>query len=472
MHMSSQAPKQTASKRKMGADAASSQNEPPSDASTGLAPIDHISFDIFQVIITMCQKEQSSTRFTVTHVCRHWREYALAMPLLWNSLHINERVPCWEMLEAMLQRSGQAPLDIYIGQPPFVKSALPHLRKIMRMIIPHLERWRTLHLSEVPYKVRRILLDQITAKPAPRLEHFAVSQNPPWDRPTRFKLKNSCPNWRAKNIFAGSPNLTDVEWTNSTSDLNALPTFSNLLTLTIGYGTLSYISPRPFIQLIRQILLDSPSLEKLTIWNHPIHKWDKNDEREGRKLQLPALTHRSLQTLFIEGSDSIRSAAIRSLILPKLRALSTGYDVDRIDPSCCDIIAQENSLPELRLVSISGFLDREFKISEAFRPHMPFVRPAIQNLANLRVLTFQVIDFDDGRWLPDLDCIGFTIPSIRLLVETRIQRDGIHPLELLCIHPSYFAPPEYTVNEEEAAWFSKYLIFKHEYYGLDNEPDA
>lgn len=197
------------------------------------------------------------------------------------------------------------------------------------------------------------------------------------------------------------------------------------------------------------------------------------------------MTHRFVRTLFIEASDSIRSTAIRSLILPKLRTFSTNYDVNRINPSCCDIVAQENSLPELRVVSISGVHDHDFKISEAFRPHMPFLRSAIQNLANLRVLTLQGIDFDDGRWFPDLgnccphlrwllfvDCIGFTIPSIRLMVETRIQRDGIHPLELLCIRPHYSAPPECTVNEADAAWFSKYLIFKHEYYGLDNEPEA
>ncbi|KIO29694.1 hypothetical protein M407DRAFT_21120 [Tulasnella calospora MUT 4182] len=142
----------------MDAETASSPDGPPSNKSTLLSPINRIPFDIFQVIIAMCQERPSSTfRFTASRVCHLWREDILAMPLLWNSLHINKRVPCWEMLEAMLKRSGQAPLDIYIGQAPFVKSALPHLRKIMQIILPHLERWRALNLSDVPYKKLKFL---------------------------------------------------------------------------------------------------------------------------------------------------------------------------------------------------------------------------------------------------------------------------------------------------------------------------
>ncbi|KIO29696.1 hypothetical protein M407DRAFT_6004 [Tulasnella calospora MUT 4182] len=118
---------------------------------------------------------------------------------------------------------------------------------------------------------------------------------------------------------------------------------------------------------------------------------------------------------------------------------------------------------------------------------MPFLRPAIQNLANLRILTFKSTNFGDGRWLPDLgnccphlrwlffiNCIGFTILSIRLLVETRIQRDGMHPLELLCIEPHYYAPTdsEYIATKEDVVWFSKFLRFKSEDYGLEIESEA
>ncbi|KIO29693.1 hypothetical protein M407DRAFT_6002 [Tulasnella calospora MUT 4182] len=116
---------------------------------------------------------------------------------------------------------------------------------------------------------------------------------------------------------------------------------------------------------------------------------------------------------------------------------------------------------------------------------MPFLRPAIQNLANLRVLTFRAINFGGDRWLPDLGnccphlrwlllvhCTDYTIPSIRLLVETRIHRDGINPLEILCIQPHHDALPEYRANEEDAAWFSKFLKFKQEDDCWHTEPEA
>ncbi|KAG9043098.1 hypothetical protein FS837_010038 [Tulasnella sp. UAMH 9824] len=483
-YMIPEAPKRDVSDRTKGAETARGPDQSPGEKSALLVPINRVPFDIFQVIITMCQDETIGTfRFTISHVCHLWREYALVMPLLWNSLHINKRVPGWEMLEALLKRSGQAPLDIYIGQPPFVKSALPHLRKIMRMVLPHSGRWRTLHLNDVPYKVRRILLDQIRAKPAPHLEDIKISQSPLYDRPSRLKLENSSPNWRAENVFVGFPSLHSVEWTISTSNLSALPSFKNLKNITLGEDTLNDIPPRPFIQLIHRILSDSPSLETLRICNNTITGWG---DLEVANLQLPTLTHHSLQALFIKSTPAVRSAAIRSLILPKLRTLSSIYWADLVDVSCCNIIAQDNSLPELRVITICGDIDIGWLAPPpSLHAHMSFLGPAIQNLVNLRVLTLRAINFDGGRWLPNLGkccpdlrwlififCTGYTIPPIRLMVETRMLRDGVSPLEILCIQPLYDAPPECWVNEEDAAWFSKFLKFKDQDDCWQTEPEV
>ncbi|KAG8944072.1 hypothetical protein FRC04_002212 [Tulasnella sp. 424] len=436
-------------------------------------PINRLPFDIFQVIIAICQEGSETTfPFTVSHVSRLWREYVLSMPLLWNSLHISQSVPQWEMLEAKLERSGQAPLDIYIGQPPFVKSAIPHLRKIMRMIFPHMGRWRTLHLDDAPYKIRRILLDQIKAKSAPLLQEIQVFQSPSHDRPSRLKLKNTSPHWSATDVLRGFPNLDSVKWTSSVHDVNALPTFRNLKNLTIGDGTLSIILSLPFVQLIHRILSDSPSLETLTIYPYPTSTYIPTDG-EATDLQLPTLTHYSLQRLFIESSDRVRSAAIRTLILPKLRVFSTIYYQNLVDLSCCNIIARENSLPELRAISMAGDIDLGLlEPTPSFHSQMPFLRPAIQNLTNLRVLTFRAVDFDNERWLPDVGsccphlrwlrfvfCTGFTVHSIRLIVQTRIHADGINPLAVLYIQHYYNAPLEDRVTEEDAAWFSKFLKF-------------
>lgn len=166
--------------------------------------------------------------------------------------------------------------------------------------------------------------------------------------------------------------------------------------------------------------------------------------------QFPVLTHHSLRILSIVCSEQVRSATIRSLILPNLRTFSAIYQPDAVDLSCCGIIARENSLPELRVISITG----EGASGPSFRSQMRLLRPAIQNLVNLRVLTFTDVDFGHGEWLPSLGtscphlrwllffyCVGFTTPSIRQVVGARIQGDGINPLEVLGFEPGWWAPP-------------------------------
>ncbi|KAG8897417.1 hypothetical protein FRC00_004286, partial [Tulasnella sp. 408] len=464
--MSSEAPKWAISRETAGPEAASSPDQHPSDTSVMLVPITRMPFDILQIIFTLCQDKTISTfPFTASHVCRLWREYVLAMPLLWGSLHIRERVPRWEMLKVMLQRSDQAPLNIYINELPFMQSAVPRMRKIMRMILPHVARWRSLHLTDVPHKVRRILLDQIRAKPAPNLEEINVFQD------SFLQTENRSPNWRAQNLFVGFHNLTSVAWTSYTSSLRNLPTFRNLKNLTIGHGTFEdEFPPLLFIQLIHRTLSDSPSLETFKICHDPLI------EPEAINLQLPTIAHYSLQTLIIESSLEVRSAAMRTLILPKLRTLSHDYFDEMVNLSCCNIIAQDNSLRELRVITMSGDIP-ETRITAnhipSLRAHMPFLGPAIRNLVNLRVLILRLIDFEGGKWLPDLGiccphlrwllfvgCIGCPISSIRLLVEKRMHTEGINPLEILCIDQHGSEPWESRLTRADVGWFFKFLTLK------------
>ncbi|KAG8923344.1 hypothetical protein FRC00_006369 [Tulasnella sp. 408] len=408
------------------------------------------------------------------------------MPFVWNSLHVNTRVPRWEMLETSLKRSGRAPLDIYIGPAPFVQSAIPNLRKIMRMLIPHLGRWRTLHLSEAPFKVRRVLLDQIGGKPAPHLGDIKITRIPLKGEPYEWVFPSSSPRCPAQNVFAGFPNLKCVEWTSFTYDPKNLPSFKNLKHLTIGKGTFYRILPGPFTQLVHRILSDSPSLSMFTIYNIPDGEGWIAEPIESLP---PTLTHHSLQTLVIDSSSKCRAAVIRTLILPKLRTYLKGHSLQEVNISCCRIIARENSLPELRGIALYGDapLLAEYFPVPSVQAYMPFLRPAIQNLAQLRVLGFEAVNFDNERWLPDLGtccphlrqlrflwCPGVTIASIRLLVETRIHQDGVTPLEYLFVGHQPSASPECKLSEEDHAWFSKRLKFGHinDYWYYDTELKA
>ncbi|KAG9015679.1 hypothetical protein FRB90_004468 [Tulasnella sp. 427] len=415
----------------------------------------------------MCH-EQMDVEFGIalSHVCRTWREHVLAMPLLWNHLKVDQPNPRWAQVAAQLERSDQAPLDISIHNCAFRKSAIPRVRELMRLILPHLNRWRSLSLLYLPYKIKRIIWDNIRGKSAPLLKQ--IRMGPGLDRMSGGRTQCS---WNARNILDGFQNLEDVEWAYMGKSHKSVPTFIKLRRLIVPLGTLK-LSNIPFVHLIRQILTDSPTLETLEIFNGPLNQEESTNAVDG--LDLPLLTHHTLRELRIEGGDRIvriRSAIVRSLVLPKLQRFADGYHyLDALDLSSCKTIAKENSLPALRALSITG--DLEYR-APSFHASKPFLPAAIHNLVKLRVLTLSDINFDSRRWLPNLGsscphlrwlliiyCVGYDIPSIRAIVKNRIDNDEMTPLDHLVIEPDEDAPSECKVYPADQEWFSSVLDFK------------
>ncbi|KAG9015681.1 hypothetical protein FRB90_004470 [Tulasnella sp. 427] len=402
------------------------------------------------------------------------------MPLLWNRLELDKVPLKWDMLEAKLERSGQAQLDIHIGQEPFVKSALPTIRRVLKMILPHLGRWGRLYLVDVPHKIKRIVLDQVIAGHAPLLEAIEVLQDGYLSRTRTLPLKNTCPRWKTRNLFSGHlPGLRFVEWSSPLPDREALPSFKNLRNLTLGEGTLTDLTALPFILLIHQLLADSPSLESLEI-DHSASSisFMLTTAGECSQLQILPLTHHSLRILIVGSTPTLRSTVLRTLILPNLRRVSRRYYNHYVNLTVCEAIAQQTRFPSLRVLSIAeDGLILGSRANPNIRSQIPLLAHAISNLANLRVLTLRSMSFNGDKYLPDLGnccphlrwllfvlCTGFTMPAIRGIVERRIQAEGIHPLETLCIQPDYWANAEDTCrpSQEDVEWFSQRLMFRQE----------
>ncbi|KAG8994884.1 hypothetical protein FRB90_000327 [Tulasnella sp. 427] len=437
-------------------------------------PINRIPFDIFQVIITLCRDDSSeSFQYTASQVCHLWREYVLSMPLLWNRLDIDKLPLKWDLLEAKLERSGRAPLDIHIGQVPFSKSALPTLRKIMKMVLPHLNRWGYLHLVDVPHKVKRIVLDQVRAAHAPLLEEVRVIQSSYYDQPSKLLLQNTCSRWKPRDLFSGHlPCLRTVEWSSPLEDRKALPSFKNLRDLTLGDGTLNDRTALPFILLIHQLLTDSPSLEYLRIKHIPSNVvYALSTNHECASLELSPFTHNLLRTLIVDSSPTLRSTVLRTLILPNLRTISKIYYNHYVELSVCESIAQWNSLPSLRVLSIA----EDSLIGSTANPTLPlqlsFLARAIHNLVSLRVLSLRSINFEGDKYLPDLGtscphlrwlllvlCRRLSVPAVRAIVERRIRTEGMSPLEVLCIQPDHWRNTEDSrPTQEDVEWFSEHV---------------
>ncbi|KAG8998276.1 hypothetical protein FRB90_012337 [Tulasnella sp. 427] len=342
------------------------------------------------------------------------------------------------------------------------------------MILPHLRRWGCLHLVDVSHKIKRIVLDQVSAGRAPLLEEVQVLHSSDLNHPSKLSLPNTCPRWKARDLFSGRlPSLRSVEWSSPLPDRKALPPLKNLRNLTLGDGTLTDPTALPFILLIHQLLTDSPSLEYLRIQHIPSNGvyYPPSTNHECTQLQLSPLTHRSLRTLIVDSSPTLRSTVLRHLILPNLRTISNISHKHDVDLSVCESIARRNSLPSLRVVFI---YENDPPVGSPANPNYLFLAPAIRNLDNLRVLTLRSIDFEGAeslsvfssscpqlRWLLFILCTGFTVPAVRGIVDRRIQAEGMNPLEVLCI---YWINPEDKPTQDDVEWLSQRLLFKQQHH--------
>ncbi|KAG0696799.1 hypothetical protein DFH29DRAFT_1082712 [Suillus ampliporus] len=170
----------------------------------------------------------------VTHVCRHWRQVALACPTLWTFI---DHAPA-RRLTIMLERSKTAALVV------FYTSSYLHC---IGQVLSQLPRIKVLQLSVSSRDVDRIS-DCLSSQPAPLLETFKlyVLERPGIVRPI-------------SDAFQGrAPRLRSVELTNCTFSWTS-GIFSGLRTLAlrhIGVYTLSQL-----LSALRRM----PGLEQLIL---------------------------------------------------------------------------------------------------------------------------------------------------------------------------------------------------------------
>ncbi|KAJ7349119.1 hypothetical protein DFH08DRAFT_998659 [Mycena albidolilacea] len=117
-------------------------------------------------------------------ISREWRDIALSVPSLWNSLSLtctNDKIQSSiSLCDMWLKRSGSLPLSIQIYRP-YHRDAVPqevvgHYQDLLRVILPYAERWRLFHLSEIPLSCDRILRD-LLPESVPILEDLGVSHH-------------------------------------------------------------------------------------------------------------------------------------------------------------------------------------------------------------------------------------------------------------------------------------------------------
>ena len=110
------------------------------------------------------------TWIRVTHVCRYWRDVALASPLLWSDIVLTCDQEC---LETMLTRSQQVALSVQSYTSSCSGEACPAPIRSLRLVLMHLFRIRSLALY-IKWWVYLDIIDALRG-PAPLLQRLTLS---------------------------------------------------------------------------------------------------------------------------------------------------------------------------------------------------------------------------------------------------------------------------------------------------------
>ncbi|KAG8959102.1 hypothetical protein FRC03_008442, partial [Tulasnella sp. 419] len=133
----------------------------------------------------------------ITHVCRRWRDVAIANPVLWNRIAIRRPSRDYKWLENWMKKSRESKLDIYLdlrlkeidlqgiasrnrrsANPPshhanchgFIMFQKEHVESILSILTPEIRRWRIFDIRTRTPRLMEIALRKIRYKGAPQLE--------------------------------------------------------------------------------------------------------------------------------------------------------------------------------------------------------------------------------------------------------------------------------------------------------------
>ena len=170
---------------------------------------------------------------TVSHVCCRWRQVALATPSLWSKLTFTTETS-FEQNRTSLERSRNSPLELFLhfdmpdeliaesaassdgdGDELLKKEVEMDLKRALDLIIPHVSRWRALHVMLDLDKHMDLLLGRMEPLPgAPLLQTLALCSNDFVSHPAYSK---------PYMLFSGSvPKLSDLSVDRACVDLSFL----------------------------------------------------------------------------------------------------------------------------------------------------------------------------------------------------------------------------------------------------------
>ncbi|KAG8961262.1 hypothetical protein FRC00_012834 [Tulasnella sp. 408] len=479
----------------MDAIEALSEEDPPMSTSgdTGFnvrsqpdSMLSNVPYDIFLLIAFSCwndgtDKYHSNFPITASHVCRTWRQYALETGAFWAIIEFRQaRIhPAMMKYRVWLERARDSPLDIFIGPHPFKNTSVKHAKAIMRLIMPHVSRWRSFRVDRVPKKIARLIFDRLRDVSAPMLEILKAvgerARRPYQEPPTATcKLKPF--------VHGEASNLTELTVVDFPHDY-FVTRFTGLQVLRLTTFDLGGAEPLEKVKSIHRILVSLPNLCVFQI--------DGDRSRHGGHLvfpeldrSLPRISHPSLTELWIYLRDADRDAILSSLDLPRVRYVISQLQLETtFRLHLLPYLSEDHPFSNLASLRLAGrysgratgnVIDDHWNNASNHwnEVNMPYLEGALSGLPLLKALTFEQVDFGGGKWLTCLgttcpclqwltfsQCGGCTLEQIRVIVETRQETHGFNPLVRLVIEQrssSNFI----EIDEGSDEWFKRSLRYE------------
>lgn len=262
---------------------------------------------------------------SATHVCRRWRNVALANPTLWTFLWLDNR--SW--LKRMVERSKNAPLIIMQTLDRY----LPHdyIRDLLPCLFRRLQPRRLSLQLDLGFRAldNLVSIPTMLLRPAPSLEILEID--------AMYGGVNDAPLWRYLSRFpehflgGHAPSLRELSITNIFlhTKLWGLPILDNLtrLSLTLTLGQLpndDLRKPVPFLSVLHALKkMDQLRILALTMWPSPWHAPEPSfflSNTEHHLVDVVTLPHLSYLTL--EGHLKDVTALTRHLCLPPTASIA------------------------------------------------------------------------------------------------------------------------------------------------------
>ncbi|KAG9046068.1 hypothetical protein FS837_005144 [Tulasnella sp. UAMH 9824] len=455
--------------------------------------ITDLPFDILFIIFDLCWERRTCPELPfpmiASHVCREWRQYALGTPSFWGVINIRDYQPQLEKYQTWLERSEESPLTIVLGGEPFDRRSIKNTKDIMRLIVPHANRWKSLKIWSVPQKIIQVIFDRLLDLPTPSLTELDV--DPEYLRQRHVPAATK---WRFRPFLrGGAPNLREIVIARLSCEYID-GRFPSLTVLDVVDAKLATEIPSVMAVKVQKILSRLPNLQVLRFSSELQGLGGRGEERNGiqsiRHVPQP-ITHASLVELSIQAPAPTRNTIISSLVLPEVR-----YFLDRLrdrpeewevalDVSCLRILGNSRPFPNLISLRLGGnpSLWQSFAPPSSGPPNggpLASLGGALQGLPKLKALTFHQIHLGYGQqvhclaracplleWLTLVKCVGYTFRDLQSMVVKRREMESMSPIKQIVSCGLYVR--EQDIPEWEAKeWLGEALEFVYEPHGAEH----